>query len=328
MNESLHDVSAPSAAAPAPELERSPCPNGCAPSDEILFEGKDRLHGVPGVFGVARCRSCGLMRTDPRPSPASMGAFYPDDYHVYGAVPVRGGPPPHRGTLRRLGKKLVQFQADDLPVEPPGTLLEVGCASGHYLAALERLGWDVEGIEFSASASAAATEAGFVVHNGPLESVEGPTRQFDVVVMRMVLEHLHDPVAGLRRLHAWTKPGGWLMVTVPDAGCFEMSLFKDAWYALDLPRHLYHFTPETIGSVLERGGWTLDRVMHQRDVANVVASLGYAVSDRIQIPGVVDRLVRFPQTQSWERFALYPLAATLAAFGQTGRMTVWARRAD
>lgn len=258
-----------------------------------------------------------------------MAAFYPDDYHVYGEAPKRGGGLPPKGPLRRLGRRAINFQADDLPLSPPGALLEVGCASGHFLAELERRGWDVEGVEFSASASATARQAGFTVRTGSLEAVEEPQRQYDLVVMRMVLEHLHDPVAGLRRLHGWTKPGGWLMASVPDAGAFEFDWFGASWYALDLPRHLYHFTPDTIGPVLERGGWRLQRVLHQRDFANVVASAGYLLQDHGLFPSFADRLARFPQTQQmWEKLALYPLTLGLSAIQQTGRMTIWAQRID
>lgn len=310
------------------QMEYAPCPNGCAPADERVLESHDRLHGVPGKFYVVKCRHCQLMRTEPRPAPVSMGEFYPDDYHVYGDIPKRGGTKPQPSLLRKLGKKVVHFNADDLPIEPPGALLEVGCASGHYLASLERLGWDVEGVEFSPTASATARKAGFTVRTGALEEVEDPQRPFDLVVMRMVLEHLHDPVRGLRRLHGWTRPGGWLMASVPDAGAFEMSLFGGAWYALDLPRHLYHFTPDTIGPLLEKGGWRLERVFHQRDVANVVASAGYMLGDTGVLPDLAQKLVRFPQTQSWEKLAFYPLATGLSALGQTGRMSFWARRID
>ena len=71
-------------------LEDADCPLGCPRSDETVLAGRDRLHGLPGRFQVVRCRSCGLMRTNPRPSPGTIGFYYPEDYHPYRNTRVAG----------------------------------------------------------------------------------------------------------------------------------------------------------------------------------------------------------------------------------------------
>src|SRR4051812_38486661 len=65
------------------ELEDCPCPNGCVRSDSFILEGEDRLHGLPGRFLVVRCGGCELMRTNPRPTAATISAYYPSDYGPY-----------------------------------------------------------------------------------------------------------------------------------------------------------------------------------------------------------------------------------------------------
>ena len=67
-------------AAAALELESVGCPLGCGTGDEPVVQGFDRLTGGPGRYQVVRCQNCGLMRTNPRPTGASIGIFYPDDY--------------------------------------------------------------------------------------------------------------------------------------------------------------------------------------------------------------------------------------------------------
>ncbi|MCG7928200.1 MAG: class I SAM-dependent methyltransferase, partial [Candidatus Thiodiazotropha taylori] len=62
------------------ELESKPCPLGCSPADEKVLTGHDRINNLPGEFDVVRCGNCGLLRTDPRPTPTSIGFYYPDDY--------------------------------------------------------------------------------------------------------------------------------------------------------------------------------------------------------------------------------------------------------
>jgi 2-polyprenyl-3-methyl-5-hydroxy-6-metoxy-1,4-benzoquinol methylase len=203
-------------------------------------------------------------------------------------------------------------------------MLEVGAASGAFLHRMARAGWEVEGIEPAGSASRAARALGYAVHEGTMETAPDPARPYDLVVAWMALEHLHDPVRALRSLRDWTVPDGRLVLSVPNAASWERRLFGEDWYALQLPTHLYHFTPRTLA--LERGGWRLDRIFHQRVISNLVGSLGHALERRRVAPALAERLSAFPDRGGRAHYLLFPLAAVLAAFGQTGRMTVWARR--
>jgi SAM-dependent methyltransferase len=151
---------------------------------------------------------------------------------------------------------------------------------------------------------------------------------FDLVVAWMVLEHLHDPILALRRIREWTAPAGWLVASVPNAGSWELRAFSDAWYALHLPNHLWFPTVSTLSKVLERAGWTLERVFFHRDLRNLLGSLGYVLEDRGRLPGLAARLKAFPEAGGRLSQVLFPLAFLLAAAGQTGRMTIWARRKD
>src|SRR3546814_9273497 len=81
----------------------------------------------------------------------------------------------------------------------------------------------------------------------------------DLIVGWMVLEHLHQPLAVLRKLRRWIQPDGWLVLSVPDAGSLEFRVFGDRWYALQLPTHLHHFSPETLANMMTAAGWTADR---------------------------------------------------------------------
>jgi predicted SAM-dependent methyltransferase len=144
----------------------------------------------------------------------------------------------------------------------------------------------------------------------------------------MVLEHLHDPVKALRKLHNWTSPGGWLVISLPNAGSFELSVFQSAWFHLHLPHHLYHYSPRTLGRVMEAGGWTIKKVFHQRLMSGLLASSGYALRDRGLFPRLADKLISFPEWEGNLYLILYPLAYLLSILGQSGSMTVWAKRRD
>lgn len=313
------------------ELESRPCPLGCPPDHELVLVGRDRLHGLPGEFRVIRCRACGLMRTDPRPTPETMDFYYPEEYGPYQSTHVRMNSEASglRQRINFLAKRIINLRIDCVPSLTPGRMLEIGCAAGAFLHRMAKLGWDVEGIEFSEPAADAARSLGYRVQCSTLETAPAPAQTYDLIVGWMVIEHLHEPIVALRKLHSWTKPGAWLVISVPNAAAWEFAFFKDAWFALQLPNHLYHLTPQSLEKLLERGGWRIERVFHQRDIGNLVTSLGYFLQDRQRFPGIARRLIAFPnQKKGLLYLSLLPLTYLLSAIGQTGRTTVWALRHD
>ena len=300
------------------ELEEVPCPLGCAAGDRFALEGFDRLQGLPGRFRVVECTGCGLLRTNPRPTRESISFYYGAAY------------PPYRSSRphARRGAALVDrlLLAEAVPPLPPGRMLEVGCASGAFLQRMARRGWQVAGIEPSREAAAACAALGYPVHAGALEGAPDLRGGLDLVAGWMVLEHLHDPVGGLRKLHSWTRPGGWLALSVPNAGCRDRRRFGDAWFPLQLPNHLYHFTPATLRRMLERTGWEVRRISMQRNLGDLIASAGYVLQDRQRLPALARLMVSYPWRGGRLNLALLPLAYPLSLLGQTGRMTAWARK--
>lgn len=309
-------------------LEDVSCPLGCSKNDEVVLTGRDLLHDLPGEFTVVKCRSCGLMRTNPRPTPDTIGFYYPDDYGPYVGTRVQQARPQSASWIKKLLRPIVgrifNFNMTTLPTMAPGRMLEIGCASGAFLHQMAGQGWQVQGIEFSEKAAQAAAQLGYRVHAGPLETAPQPDEPFDLIVGWMVLEHLHDPAGSLQKLREWANPGAWLALSVPNAGALEFRLFKDKWYALHLPNHFHHFTPATLDKVLSASGWKLEKVHHQRTLNNLIPSTGYVLRDK-GYAKLGQKFIDFPERAGRWNYVLYPLAWLLSVFGQTGRMTVWAR---
>jgi 2-polyprenyl-3-methyl-5-hydroxy-6-metoxy-1,4-benzoquinol methylase len=310
-------------------LEDVACPLGCSKKDEIVLTGRDLLHGLPGEFDVVKCATCGLMRTNPRPTPEAIGFYYPDDYGPYVDTRVQSTVPKRISGIKKMLKPVVKhlfkFNTNALPLLPPGRLLEVGCASGAFLHRMAVQGWQAEGIEFSGKAARAAAQLGYRVYAGPLETAPEPNEPFDLIIGWMVLEHLHDPVAGLKKLYKWAKPGAWLVLSVPNAKSLEFRIFKDKWYALQLPTHLYHFTPETLMNLLEFSGWKAEKTLDQRLLNNLIASVGYFLQSRGFIC-LGKMLANYPNWDGRISYIIYPLACMFGVLGQTGRMTIWAKK--
>jgi 2-polyprenyl-3-methyl-5-hydroxy-6-metoxy-1,4-benzoquinol methylase len=311
------------------ELEDASCPLGCSKSDEIVFFGRDLLRNLPGEYPVVKCRNCGLLRTNPRPTSSTIGFYYPDDYGPYIGTRVQQTQPKTAGWLRMLlkptFKHIFNFNTTTLPPIAPGRMLEIGCASGTFLHRMAKQGWDVQGIEFSEKVAQAAAQLGYRVHAGPLETAPQPDEPFDLIVGWMVLEHLHDPVTGLSKLRKWAKPGGWLVLSVPNTNSLEFKLFQNKWYDLHLPNHLYHFNSKTLAKLLLASGWKVEKVFYQRVMSSMVASLGYSLIDK-GCKKLGFKLTKFPELGGpWASALLFPIALILSLFGKTGRMTIWAR---
>ena len=138
----------------------------------------------------------------------------------------------------------------------PGRVLDVGCGRGLLLKVFRNRGWEVAGTELSDQAASYAREVLHLpVQTGNLEQLNLPANQFDAVVMWHVLEHLPEPRATLAVVNRVLKPGGVFIASVPNFGGWEARFSRDKWFHLDVPRHLTHFTNESLRHLLRDTGF-------------------------------------------------------------------------
>lgn len=238
-----------------------------------------------------------------------------------GVLAARGYPteiPPPRGVWLTAGRVATRLLAQRFvwlpPFLPGGTLVDVGCGTGGYLAEMRALGWRAIGVEPSPDAARTARERlGLDVREGTLEQAALPAGSADVVTMRMVLEHVPDPRRTLAEVRRILRPGGRLLLSVPNAGSLEPLAFGPRWSAWELPRHLSHFTPASLGRMLRQAGFEGIRVRHLVNANNLAASLGYVLGRTGPASPTLARL-------------LLPVAALAALLRRSGRIAVEARR--
>jgi SAM-dependent methyltransferase len=240
---------APAPAPPAPrrlEWQEVDCPLCAGPRRQTVLEAPDLGAGSSGLwFAVVRCADCGLYFTNPRPSPATIGQFYPDVYR-----PHRTPRPTHRQRRRTRQEQL------SLPLIGRGRLLDFGCGGGSYLRRMHAQGWQVLGLDVSAAAvERVRTDLGLAALVGTLPHPLLEPASFDAITMWHSLEHVHDPLMVLREARRLLAPGGRLLVAAPNIDSLPFRWFGPAWYALDLPRHLTHFTPRTLERMLQQAGF-------------------------------------------------------------------------
>jgi SAM-dependent methyltransferase len=229
---------------------------------DFVRAARDRLAGsaAPAAeFKLVRCRSCGLIYVNPRPTRREMAPYYPD---VYQAPPGSRRFVPRLEEAYRLRQhaEVVRRLAARRPAR--GRLLDVGCGSGELLTKLRDDGWTVRGLEPSAAAVARGrTRHHLEIAEGTIEETDLPVEGYDVVVLAAVLEHLHDPLRGLIRARQLLAAGGLVAVLfLPMVDSPQARLFGSRWVALDLPRHLYHFTPATFAFAARRAGLRIESV--------------------------------------------------------------------
>jgi SAM-dependent methyltransferase len=227
--------------------EETPCLL-CGSADcELLIEQPNRACVLP--CRIVSCRQCGLAYTNPRPTRASIGYFYPADYS------------PHQDRCRGMRPGGRSPFAALLTGLPRGKLLDFGCGAGDLLRLLHQRGWDVTGLDASSCVVRTIRER-FGLHAlaGTLPHPDLSPGSFDAITMAESLEHVHDPLGALRAARCLLKPGGRIVVSVPNLAGLPFRWFGTSWIGLDTPRHLTHFTPGTLGHALQVAGFRVERM--------------------------------------------------------------------
>lgn len=301
---------------------------GADDSRPVLQGVRDRDNPGGSTYSIVRCRACGLRYTNPRPRRDTIGQFYADGYLPYDPSSFPS-PTRTKDALRRIVTAPYRLRFRSPAVVPPvpnggGTLLDLGCGGGGFLAEARRLGWDVYGVEPDAraveKARALAGDPSRIVRS-TAEDVDFEDTRFDCVMMWHVLEHVHSPSAVLEKVHRWLRPGGALRIAVPNVRSAEARLFGRRWFALEIPRHLYHFTPSTLSAYLHRAGFATERVVPQWFPASISDSIDILLED------LTGRSFRRPR--QWFTYYLTTPVATLSyVLGNSGILDVTARRIE
>ncbi len=185
--------------------------------------------------------------TTPQPGEAEIGRYY-------GSADYAPLSPEAPGWVHRLSRAVRRLR---LPVKrrfvervagrKTGRLLDIGCGTGEFPAAMRRAGWTVAAIEPDAKGRERTRQKGVDVRD-PAALADVPGASFDVVMLWHVLEHTHDPRAMLAEVKRLLSPGGVGIIAVPNRCCLDAEIYGGHWYGYDVPRHLWHFSP----GVLER----------------------------------------------------------------------------
>jgi len=169
--------------------------------------------------------------------------------------------------MRRAVLKIFQYYFRKryyrIPVwRESGRALDIGCGSGAYLLLLKNIGWNVVGADISDNVASEVREAGIPILTGELEKLGLEPCSFDLITMWHTLEHLPSPIESLQEIHRLLKNNGSLLIEVPNSVSIVAKVFGSNWFAWDLPRHLYHFSPVSLSRMLTRAGFRVVSIRH------------------------------------------------------------------
>jgi len=222
----------------------------------------DKLWWKPGRFSLARCASCKLIATRPRPTPDALSFYYAG---VYDTPEARDGL--RRFYEGRLGRLLNHYRLVTIekvrPLVETDHVVDVGCSYGHFLQAVRQArGVRTTGIDTdSASLAGACAPEDCTYRHGTLldtaSELDGPT----VITFLECLEHDPDPVATLTAAHDALAPGGLVVIELPMWDGWLRVLFGRFWHPLFIPQHLVHFSKASLEATVRAAG--LSPVHHQ-----------------------------------------------------------------
>ena len=214
--------------------------------------------GIEGMSArVLVCTRCGLGRLHPMPDLEQVGSFYPSEYY---GEPGRKFQGLVERLVRWVGERHIAFLTNDL--RPGARVLDLGCGRGVILGALADRGFEVHGVEISLEAARGADPRAEIRIAPRLADAGYPAGYFDEVVIWHVLEHLHDPRGALLEARRVLRPGGRLVVAVPNLSSLQARWAGPAWFHLDLPRHLWHFPLGALRKLMADSGFQIESEHH------------------------------------------------------------------
>ncbi len=237
-------------------IEHTQCPVCSSQSIQFVFAARDYTVSQEH-FQIWQCNDCNLRFTQHVPAESEIGKYYQsEDYISHSNT--------QRGIINFLYQKVrnitIKRKADlvkDVVSKDRGTILDIGCGTGEFLNKMNQLEWEVLGLEPEASAREFAKDNYNLLVEPPERLFDISKGYFDVITMWHVLEHVHELHAVLDVIPNILKEKGKLIIAVPNYQSRDASIYQNQWAAYDVPRHLYHFSPQSMEILLNKHGCEL-----------------------------------------------------------------------
>lgn len=214
------------------------------------------LFAVRDGFSINDCPDCRVASTVPPVPPNEIGRYYPPLY--YGEKNRRFHPLLERLVAFFRWRRVRRIER----YAPRGRILDVGTGRGVLPGLMRERGWEARGTEISEIAARTALDLGLPVFVGDFLEAPYAAASFDVVVLWHVLEHIRDGHAALGKCRDLVRPGGLLVIAVPNLESLQAALTRRHWFHLDVPRHYFHFRLSSLRRLLREHGFRTVETAH------------------------------------------------------------------
>lgn len=200
------------------------------------------------TFSIFKCSDCGAVFVQPMPSDMELEKYYAGQYYEKPGF---------------LQKFIQIMRLNKFSKMARGKLLDFGCGSGFFAKAMAENGWIASAIDVSDSSKQYfAKSKNPKFFSGTLKEAGFSKKTFDLIVAWHVFEHLKQPEKELKELGKILKDDGILMISVPNIDSVSFNLFKANWFHFDIPRHLIHYSPNSLKKLLEENGFVVEKANH------------------------------------------------------------------
>lgn len=198
-----------------------------------------------------KCKKCGLVFLSPGMTADEERIFYEQEYgEIYSN---EKGTTPEKLFQSRLPDASLYFNWVKPYLAPTHDCLELGCASGYFLATIRNNVGSISGIETHKLLNEYCKNIGIRMYNSLRECGDS---QFDRIFMFFLLEHIGDPVTYLHEVNRVLRPGGMLFIVVPNVDdalmkLYDIPAFRPFYFT---PAHQYYYSRDTLTRMLEKAG--------------------------------------------------------------------------
>ena len=232
------------------------CPVCNHSNSEIAIESQD-FSLTQASFSILHCTHCTVRFTSPLPSQDEIVKYYKFDEYISHTDVKEGWMNRlyHLIRTKTLAQKTNWIQS--LFTGHKGHLLDIGAGTGAFVHAMQQKSWKVTGLEPDAATRDRAL-VNYKIHLQSTNSIfELPKNEYEVITMWHVLEHVHSLKPYLNQCYKSLKHNGRLIIAVPNYTSYDAKYYKKYWAAYDLPRHLYHFSPKAMTTLLNEMGFDI-----------------------------------------------------------------------
>jgi 2-polyprenyl-3-methyl-5-hydroxy-6-metoxy-1,4-benzoquinol methylase len=272
---------------------------------KFLFNGKDKLFGIPGEFPLFKCKNCKTIFLNPQLSYKESEKFYPKDkYHSLENIRTEGDSlktkinlklykiyfSEKNNILKRILFSPVKFVVRGTIIKKREKLLDIGCGSGQFLYEMKSLGLEVYGVEPGDFNKEDSNKYKLNIKNLELIKAKYPKEFFDLITINHVFEHIDNPNETMIEMHRILKKNGTLIIGVPNTNSMAEKIFGKNWLAFDVPRHLFDYSDKNIRFLLEKNKFKVLKIRYNSRPTQFIVSLYFLLNIKKRT-GILNRIL-------------------------------------